>query len=155
AMDVAVQIKHRRLLLRVHGERFYYRAASGIALGPAAPFERKPIVYERAYGGTSVDFSLVERRNPAGRGVAKNPSELIDTPAPQIEAPPHPITPTDDRPAPVGLGATASHCRPRCGSAGTFAAAWMQPRMPLLPVDFDIRHNNVAHPLLEFEEPLA
>jgi hypothetical protein len=155
AMDVAVQAKGRRVLLRVHGERLYYRAAAGIAIGPAAPFERKPIVYERAYGGTAADFRLVERRNPIGRGVARVPSELIDTPAPQIEDPAYPITTPDDRPAPAGLGAIAPHWLPRCGYAGTFDAAWIEARMPLMPADFDVRHNNVAHPSLQFEEPLA
>jgi hypothetical protein len=155
AMDVAVKVRDRSVLLSVHGDRIYYRGIMGVTIGPSAPFERKPIVYERAYGGTSADFSLIERRNPVGRGIAKSLRDLIDTPAPQIEDPAHPITSPRARPAPAGLGALGSHWLPRAGYAGTFDAAWIKARMPLMPLDFDVRHNNVAHPSLQFEEPLA
>jgi len=153
-MDVGVQIRRRAVHLRVHGERVYYRGLHGVVVGPAAPFERKPLVYECAYGGTTADFALVERRNPVGHGVAHDPADLVGTPAPQIEHPAAPITSADDRPDPVGFGAVASHWLPRCGYAGTFDDAWRTSRMPLLPVDFDIRFNNVAHPSLQLEEPL-
>lgn len=151
-MDVAVQARRRTVSLRVHGERFYYRGAVGVTIGSAAPFERKPIVYERAYGGTSRDKSSVERRNPVGRGFAKSASELIDTPAPQIEDPAQPIIDANDRPAPAGFGAIGASWSPRIEYAGTFDAIWKKTRMPLMPLDFDVRYNNVAHPLLQFEE---
>jgi hypothetical protein len=44
---------------------------------------------------------------------------------------------------------------PRRGYAGTFDDAWLRSRMPLMPADFDLRHHNVAHPALQFDEPLA
>src|SRR5580704_16112615 len=44
---------------------------------------------------------------------------------------------------------------PRRGYAGTFDDAWLRSRMPLMPADFDVRHNNVAHPALQFDTPLA
>jgi hypothetical protein len=153
--DVAVLIREREVLLRVHGERVYCEGLAGVVLGPAAPFERKPIVYERAYGGATADRELVEERNPVGRGVAKTAAELVGTPAPQIEDPAHPITSAEDRPAPAGLGAVSPHWMPRRGYAGTFDDAWLRSRMPLMPADFDLRHHNVAHPALQFDEPLA
>jgi hypothetical protein len=155
ALDVAAKVRDRDVVLRVHGERLYYRGLAGVVIGAAAPFERKPIVYERAYGGKSADFAVVERRNPVGRGVARTMDELVDTPAPQIEDPGHPITAAGDGPEPVGFGAVGPHWLPRCGYAGTFDDAWMRARMPLMPADFDIRHNNVAHPALQFDEPLV
>jgi hypothetical protein len=154
-IDIAARIRDRGVHLRVHGERLYYRRAGRVAVGPAAPFTRKPVVYECAYGGTSPDFAVVERRNPVGRGVAHDPSDLVDTPAPQIEHPAAPITSAADRPEPVGFGAIGAHWLPRCGYAGTFDDAWRSARMPLLPVDFDIRFNNVAPPSLQFDEPLV
>lgn len=153
-MDVAVRVRDMTAPLRVHGERVYYRALGGLVVGPAAPFERKPIVYEAAYGGTSEDYSVVERRNPVGRGVVKSPSDLVDRPAPTIEHPAHPITNAGDTPEPVGFGAIASHWLPRSRYAGTFDDAWRATRMPLMPHDFDARYWNVAHPALQIEAHL-
>jgi hypothetical protein len=155
AVDVAVQVRDRTLCLRVHGERVYYRGALGVVVGPAAPFERKPIVWERAYGGTSPDKSAVERRNPVGRGFGRSASELVGAPAPQIEDPAHPITSAGDRPAPAGLGAIGAHWSPRVEHAGTFDEAWKKIRLPRMPTDFDVRHNNVAPAALQFDSPLG
>jgi hypothetical protein len=154
-VDVAVQVRGRRIALRVHGERTYYRGAVGVAIGQVAPFRRKPIVWERAYGGMLPDKSALERRNPVGRGFTKNPVTLLDTPAPQIEDPAQPITSASDRPVPVGLGAIGPHWSPRIECAGTFDAHWKRTRMPLMPLDFDVRHNNVAPPWLQFDPPLT
>lgn len=154
-MDVAARIRNRGVHLRVHGERLYCRGAGGVVVGPAVPFERQPIVYERAYGGTSSSYAIVERRNPVGRGVAGDASELVDMPAPQIEHPAAPITSAGDHPEPVGFGAIGPHWLPRCGHAGTFDETWRRSRMPLMPEDFDIRYNNAAHPSLRFDDPLA
>jgi hypothetical protein len=155
SIDIAVRIRDRGVHLRVHGERLYYRGAGGVVVGAAAPFERKPIVYERAYGGTSPDFAIVERRNPVGRGLARDASALVGTPAPQIEHPAAPITTADDHPVPVGFGAISPHWLPRCGYAGTIDDAWRSSWMPLMPADFDIRYNNAAHPSLQFDDPLV
>jgi hypothetical protein len=154
ALDVAVQVRDRKLGLRVHGERVYYRGALGMAIGPAATFERKAIVWERAYGGTSLDKSAVERRNPVGRGFGRTGSELVGMPAPQIEDPAHPIVSASDRPEPVGFGAIGAHWSPRGELAGTFDEVWRRTRMPRMPADFDVRHNNVAPLALQFDVPL-
>ncbi len=152
ALDVAVRVRDRTVALRVHGERVYYRSLGGIVVGPAAPFLRKPIVYESAYGGATEDFSVMERRNPVGRGVAKRAADLVDRPAPTIEHVEHPITSAGDRPEPVGFGAISGHWLPRADFAGTFDESWRATRMPLMPLDFDARYWNVAHPLLQFAE---
>lgn len=148
-MDVGVRIGERTVPLRVHGERVYYRAGARVAVGPAAPFERKAISYENAYGGATPDYKRMERRNPVGRGVAHSESDLVDTKAPSIEHPAEPITSAADAPAPVGYGAISTHWGPRCDYAGTFDDVWRTTRLPLLPLDFDPRFWNVAHPSLQ------
>jgi hypothetical protein len=153
-MDVAVRVRDVTLPLRVHGERVYYRSLGGVVIGPAAPFERKAIVYEAAYGGTNEDYSVVEQRNPVGRGAARDVADLVDHPAPTIEHPACPITAAGEEPEPVGFGAIASHWLPRSRYAGTFDEVWHATRMPLLPRDFDARYWNVAHPSLQFDEHL-
>jgi hypothetical protein len=153
-LDVAVRVREVSVPLRVHGERVYYRSLGGVVVGPTAPFERKPLVYEAAYGGTSEDYSVVELRNPVGRGVAKTAADLVDRPAPTIEHPAEPIGAAGEAPEPVGFGAIASHWLPRSRYAGTFDDVWRATRMPLLPHDFDPQYWNVAHPSLQFEEHL-
>lgn len=154
-VDVAVRIRKRTVALRVHGPRVYYEGPRGIMVGPAAKFERQPIVYEAAYGGATADYALVERRNPAGRGVAKTPADLLGKAAPQIEHPAHPIADASPPPDPVGFGAIPSHWQPRSDFAGTFDEQWQAERMPLMPTDFDWRSNNVAHPALVLDAPIA
>jgi hypothetical protein len=151
SLDVIVQIGAHKTPLRVHGERVYYRSLGRIAVSPAAPFERRRIVYEGAYGGASPDFAVVERRNPVGRGVARTQADLVDKPAPAIEHPAHPITSAGDAPEPAGYGALAGHWLPRAAFAGTFDDVWQATRMPLAPLDFDARYFNVAHPSLQLE----
>lgn len=158
-MDVAVRVRDVTAPLRVHGPRVFYKGVFQIAISAAAPFERVPLVYELAYGGATDDLALIEQRNPAGRGVAASASDLIDTRAPQIEHPAHPITTGgaigNNAPAPAGYGAIAAHWSPRRELAGTFDERWQSERMPLMPADFDLRHYNVAHPSLALDEPLA
>jgi hypothetical protein len=155
SLDVSVKVKQRLVPLRVHGVRVFFAGAFGVAIGPAQPFERMPIVYERAYGGMSDDLSVVELQNPVGVGVAKAASDLVDRPAPQIEHPARPHGSASDRYPPVGVGAIMTHWPPRREFAGTFDERWRRSRMPLLPEDYDVRFGNVAHPSLQFEEHLA
>jgi len=154
-MLVGVAVGDRIVQLRVHGERTYFRGATGrVAIGDAAPFSQKPIVYERSYGGTTADHARVEARNPVGRGVAHDEGELVDTPAPQIEHPARPITDAGVY-EPVGFGAIATSWQPRRGHYGTVDDAHMRDRLPLAPLDYDLRFNNCAHPALQLDAPLA
>ena len=155
AMDVAVKVGTTTAPLRVHGERMFYRGLLDVAIGPAAPFERKAIVYEKAYGGVTSDSTIVELRNWAGVGVYKSKGDLVGTPAPQIEHPAHPHTGAGDKHPPVGFGAIMTHWSPRREFAGTFDELWQKTRMPLVPLDFDLRYNNVAHPSLRFDQGLS
>jgi hypothetical protein len=155
AMDVAVRVRQATVPLRVHGERLFYKGVASIAVGPALRFERKPIVYERAYGGMADDFSVTEPRNPSGVGVARRAADLVDTPAPQIEHPARPHKTAQDRHPPVGLGAILSFWSPRREYAGTFDEAWQKERMPIAPLDADPRFHSVAHPSLAFDPAVA
>lgn len=155
AIDVAVRVRDRTAQLRAHGPRVYFASLGRIAVGPAAKVERVPIVYEKAYGGATADLQRLERRNPVGVGVAHRPSDLDGKPAPQLEHPERPITAGGEVAEPAGYGAIASHWSPRAEHAGTADEAWRTSRMPLLPLDFDPRFHNVAHPALRLDTPLA
>jgi len=155
SVDVGVQVKDRTIPVRVHGVREYFRYLFEVAISAAVPFERMPIEWERAYGGATEDWTQVESRNPAGIGVAKSDGQLVGKLAPQIEHPSFPHKKAKDKHPPVGLGPLLPHWSPRRERAGTFDDKWKATRMPLMPTDFDVRHNNVAHPSLVFDKPLA
>lgn len=143
--------------VRVHGRRVYQRhGALGVAPGPAAPLAPTPLVYDRAYGG--VDHSdhaapLVDRRNPAGVGVARDPLRLVGTPAPEIEDPLAPLT--SAQPAPAGFGPIAPDWEPRVRLAGTYDERWRRERAPVPPLDWDPRHGCSAPEGQWCEAPLV
>jgi hypothetical protein len=152
-LDVAVRFPDRVVALRVHGERFFHKGTFGMSIGPAVAFERVSTAYERAYGGSSRDRSIVEWRNPVGRGVHGSPGELDGALAPCIEDPAHPIDGAR-KAAPVGFGAIPMWWQPRRDFVGTADEAWRSRRMPLLPRDFDRRFHQVAHPSLQMDRML-
>lgn len=153
SLDVAVRFPKRTVSLRVHGERLYYMGAFGVRVGAPRPFERAAITYERAYGGRSADGSLIDWRNPVGRGTHKAASELDGAPAPCVEDPADPIQ--DARPStPVGFGAIPMWWLPRRDLAGTMDEAWRATTIPLPPADFDRRFYQVAPPRMQMDRPL-
>lgn len=127
----------------------------GIRPSDAGWLEPTPLIYEEAYGGhdeSDPEAPLVELRNPAGRGVARDRKTLIDQPTPSIEDPAAPLDAGD--PAPAGFGPIPSSWAPRCDYAGTYDEAWRRLRAPIRPEDFDARHNSVSPPGLWAERPL-
>jgi hypothetical protein len=142
SLDVYARVGPVEKSLRVHGTRAFYLGARGLALSPPEPFEEVPLRWELAYGGsdfTDPKHPVEEPRNPVGRGVARNPRQLVNTAGPQIEDPDHPTVPANT--APLGR-----HWEPRRRYVGTYDETWMRERMPLPPHDFDQRFNQVAPP---------
>jgi hypothetical protein len=88
-------------------------------------------------------------------GIARDPATLTHKPAPSIEDPLQPIASMRTRPPPAGLGAIGRHWEPRRRYLGTYDAAWLEQRAPLLPADHDDRANLCASPGLSAVPPLA
>ncbi len=150
-LDVLVRVGPLKRQLRVFGLRVWYRALGGISLTPPQPFEEVPLRWEYAFGGSDVSNPkkpAVEPRNPFGRGMACDPAKLIHQPGPQVEDPADLIHSQRSRPAPAGVGPVAPHVLPRSRYAGTHDGRWEKERMPLPPLDFDDRHNQIAPPEL-------
>lgn len=145
-LDVGFRAGPLRKVLRVFGDRRW-----GL-LGPASPqpFERMPLVYERAFGGADARSEHPDRdwewRNPVGRGFVVAPAHLRDSAPPNIEWPDRLIRAWNDRPPPAGFGAIASHWQPRASYAGTYDDRWSQTRAPLMPDDLDDRFFQCAPP---------
>lgn len=154
-LEVAVSIRERRLTLRVHGERLWGKSAVSYVPSRGAPFERQPIEWELAWGGTLPDGSDLDVQNPVGRGADAKPGDLEGKPAPCIEDVRRPIRSDSDHGPPAGLGVVPMHWQPRLALAGTFDEAWRTERMPLPPRDRSPRFQNVAPEALQIDPPLA
>jgi hypothetical protein len=148
-LDVLVRVGPVSKQLKVFGLRVWFKGALGMTLTPPKPFQSVPLLWENAYGGmdTSNPKALAhEPRNPVGRGVVSDPDLLLHKPGPQIEDPADLIRNARSKPAPAGVGAIGPGVEPRLRYAGTHDDRWQKERMPLPPLDFDERHNQVAAP---------
>jgi hypothetical protein len=143
-LDVGLCVGAVTKVVRVFGDRWWFRQAGMVVPSDPRPFELMPLLYERAFGGwdrTPEDPAqhTVEARNPVGVGYHHPkwgvPAE--GSPLPNLERPDQLITGYADAPAPSGFGFIGPDWLPRRGYAGTYDEAWTRERFPLLPRDFD------------------
>jgi hypothetical protein len=136
-MEVDLGVGPCRVRARVVGDRVWVRTAGSLHASPPVAFERMPLVWERAFGGGSVEAGGrgYEPRNPVGVGV----HAAAGAPLPNIEDPNAPVREPWSRPTPVGFGPIARHWSPRSRYAGTYDERWTQTRAPLWPDDLDER----------------
>jgi hypothetical protein len=156
-LDVLVRVGPVKKLLRVFGTRVWYKGLTTLSLSPPEPFESIPLRWEHAFGGfddSDLEKVIEEPRNPVGRGLARDRASLVDQAGPQIEDPTDLIINDKSRPNPAGVGALGRHWMPRRQYVGTIDDLWKKERMPLLPLDFDERYNQVAPPELITPAPL-
>lgn len=144
SLDVGFKVGPITKMLRVSGDR---RWEEGGWSAPK-PFEKMPLVYERAFGGVDGRSEHPERdwewRNPVGTGFAVSVPNLAGVSLPNLENPQQLIQTRSDRPAPAGFAVIASHWQPRVSFAGTYDDHWLRTRQPLLPEDFDERFYQCA-----------
>ncbi len=133
-LDVSLLAPGISKTLRVHGDRLWRRGVGGVIPGLAQPFERMPIVYERAWGGgdpVDLEGGQWDERNPVGLGHATERTPLVDRPVPNVER--------LGGDGPGGFGAIAPHWVQRRRFAGTYGIPWERERKPLWPSDLDDR----------------
>ena len=120
----------------------------GIKMSAPEPFERMPLVYERAYGGWDRSGSEAEHRldgrNPVGTGFAVREEKCAGSWLPNIEYPDQPIRAWKDRPSPAGFNVIDCAWSPRRELAGTYDEHWRRTRFPSWADDFDSRYHNCA-----------
>lgn len=149
-VDVRLKVADIDKRLHVVGDR-QIRAGvlgMGVDLSDPEPFQKMPITYERAFGGTDQldedpQQHAWEPYNPVGVGFATDKEHVIETAAPNVEDPQDPYTDWQQG-TPAGFGPIARHWAPRVGLAGTYDEAWQRSRNPLLPADFDERFYQCA-----------
>jgi hypothetical protein len=142
--DVGFKLGPMQKLLRVFGDRHW----GSFGASAPQPFEKMPLVYERAYGGVDTKSNTPgedwEWRNPVGAGYFVSGRHAAGQRLPNIEDSRRLIRSWDDRPPPAGFGAIACHWQPRAGYAGTYDEHWMKTRQPLLAEDLDDRYFQCA-----------
>jgi hypothetical protein len=146
SLDVGMQLGSVRKLLKVFGNRVWRAGGGGLSV--PEPFTKMPLCYERAFGGVDRGSDDPGRdwywANPVGVGFVTSVSRTTHLRAPNVEYPGELITSWDARPRPAGLGVLASHWQERARFAGTYDKAWENDRFPLLPLDYDLRHNQAV-----------
>jgi len=163
-VEVSLRVGTIGKTISVFGNRQWVNGLSGPQISAPEPFDRMPLVYELAYGGSDVSSPEPEgeERNPVGRGfrAKKSHQDLNGMALPNLEDPMALIRHPSDRPAPAGFGFFGRHWLPRRGLAGTFDQAWTEKRSPFLPGDFSEDYFNggspglVARPHLLGHEPV-
>ncbi len=151
-MLVALQVGAVKKGVRVVGDRAFFKSVGSVGMTKPVPFERVPLLWERAFGGWDRSHPDekkhdYERRNPVGCGFRSSHGQL--EPAlrpPNLEDPARPFKGYGDRPPPAGFGFTSASWEPRIQYAGTYGPKWEDERAPLLPPDFDRRFLNAAPP---------
>lgn len=161
-VDASLQIGCYKKVVRVFGDRFWQKNNLQWQATQPRKFERMQLIYEKAYGGgvrAKDDQSFLEycAYNPVGEGFVgqKGDGMREGLALPNLEDPAHLIQFWDDRPNPVGFGFIGRSWAPRLAYAGTYDEQWQRERMPLLPLNFEERYYNGAHPDLILSEPLS
>ncbi|HEY0037261.1 MAG TPA: DUF2169 domain-containing protein [Longimicrobium sp.] len=146
-MDVTLSAGPLHRTVRVFGDRVWRDGATATASAPE-PFERMPLVWERAFGGTDRAGEALrgEARNPVGAGFRAPDGEkpLDGLPLPNLEDPADPIASWSQLPTPAAFAPVSPHWLPRRSFAGTYDEAWQRGRAPYLPADFDPRFFQLA-----------
>lgn len=153
SVDVTFAVGPVRKTVRVFGERVWMKCLGMVSMSKPAPFEKIPIVYERAFGGADAswpdpndhEFSL---ENPVGLGFLARKTRLVidDARLPNLEDPANLIKKPTDRPWPAGFGPIPPHWHPRACYAGTYDDQWRKYLSPLPPEDMDSRFYSSASP---------
>lgn len=158
-MNTHLEVGTLRRSMTVLGDRRWIPSLMGAVVSRPVPFERMPVIYERAYGGrppsqwhaTTPQF---DERNPVGTGYCIERRDARQMPLPNFEDPNDRITSWRQRPPVVGLGAIDAHWMQRRQYSGTLDDRWRTQRCPILPPDFDPRFHCVAPQSLQSTEPL-
>ncbi len=154
-LDVGLLVDGNGMTIRVFGDREWRNGFFGESISEPVPFEKIPLVHERAFGGVDVTKKgdpLGFEYNPVGTGFRhrKGTRRPEGMKLPNLEDPQNLIRRSNDKPMPASCAPICASWLPRLQYAGTYDEVWQKERAPYLPNDFDTRFNNVAQPGLTF-----
>ncbi|MCP3925182.1 MAG: DUF2169 domain-containing protein [Desulfobacterales bacterium] len=113
---------------------------------PKKRFEKIPITYENAFGGT--DFksrkNKFHKKNPVGSGYAVWSHRLHGQKTPNIASTGNILDKFLGSTSPGGFGPIPCNWPPRNRYGGTYGKKWEKTRKPFLPKNFDTRYHQQA-----------
>ncbi len=156
-----VQVGKLRKIIAVRGDRVFRSLAGFVTRSAPEPFVKMPLGYERAFGGSDISHPDAKHHgvfmeNPIGVGyrASRSKKAVQGCALPNFEDVKNRIVTWTDRPRPAGFGCVPPNWEPRLSYAGTFDESWKNSRMPLPPMDADIRRHNAAAEGLTTGSPL-
>lgn len=150
AVIVALQLGNIDKRFRVVGPRVWQKGALFWSATAPQPFDKLPITYEAAWGGSDEGKRAGERitftDNPVGKSFFTNVSrQTVNGQAlPNVEPLNKSMTLPGDKLPALGFGPIARNWTPRSRYGGTYDKTWIRDRRPLLPDDFDERYYQCA-----------
>jgi len=145
-VTVGLQVGSWRKAFAVCGNRVWYDAAGRYLPSVATPFERMPISYYNAFGGTDDGMRDPTQHgtylpNPIGRGWHKHVHRdlVVGTPVSNTEEIGDPVREPSGKYRPMAFGPIGRGCPSRIPYAGTYDQNWLDNVFPFLPEDFDTR----------------
>lgn len=154
SVDVRLQVGNFKKALRIFGDRYWHCPAfRAPRASKPEPFEKMPIIYERAFGGIDKVGGAYCRENLTGVGFFSkyNKECCAQAPLPNIEDPRQLIKSPEDKPAPAGFAYYGRDWAPRVDCLGTYDENWRKTRSPNPPADFRYDYYNAAHPDLQLD----
>jgi hypothetical protein len=140
-LDAGIRIGSDTRVLRAFVPRVWDRGLLGYAPRPLSPCVRRvPLSYAVADWGS---------------GFAAMTSHADGYPLPWLESLVTPSQRTRSSERPVGFGHWPENAAHRQPHAGTYDDAWQEQRAPGLPLDFNPRFYNAAHPELQLPQAPA
>ena len=145
SVPVVLRVGALEKQLVVFGSRVYVDVAMGLSTTSPQPFVQQPVRYELAFGGGNLTDpdparQQLDERNPVGRGFPPQPARLRNQPAHCVEY----ASGSAASRGPAGFGPIDRGWLPRRTLAGTYDAAWVEKKKPLLPDDYDPRFAQCA-----------
>lgn len=144
SMEVTFGVGPVAKTVRVFGDRRWGSSLGRVTLSRPEPFEKIPLRYELAFGGTDTSDPdpLCHESfppNPVGRGFRGTSSRIPveELFPPNIETPGSLVASPSDRPPPAGFGMIPPHWHPRATLVGSYDERWQTERAPLPPQDQD------------------
>jgi hypothetical protein len=148
---VGLQVGNWRKSFAVCGDREWRGTGVGYFASQPKPFERMPISYDNAFGGTDDrqrDPSNYRQYppNPVGRGWHYHmyPERILGSPLPNTEEAGETVRDPGGRYRPMAFGPIGRGWPSRIRHAGTYDQDWVDNVFPFLPADFDARYYQCA-----------
>jgi hypothetical protein len=146
---VSVEVGAMTKRFAVIGPRVWVRRLGIVVATSPEPFERVPLSYDIAWGGTDrtrepQGMTDAYPANPVGQGFWRNTDHVDGQPLPQTEVIGQSVDSPHGKYVPQALSPIGRNWVPRRRFAGTYDGAWLETRAPLWPEDFDDRYFQAA-----------